>query len=38
MKAELNTHGLDKLLDGYGIEMKKDAVLDWGRPVAIPRA
>jgi hypothetical protein len=35
MKAELNTHGLDKLLDGYGIELKKDAVLDWGRPVLV---
>src|SRR5262249_11482102 len=35
MKAELNTHGLEKLLDGYGIEMKKEAVFDWGRPAAI---
>lgn len=33
MKAELNTHGLEKLLDGYGIEMKKEAILDWGSPV-----
>jgi ABC-type uncharacterized transport system involved in gliding motility auxiliary subunit len=31
MKAELNTRGLDKLLDGYGVELKKDAVFDWGR-------
>jgi ABC-type uncharacterized transport system involved in gliding motility auxiliary subunit len=31
MKAELNTRGLDKLLDGYGVEVKKDAVFDWGR-------
>ncbi len=30
MKATLSTHGLDKLLAGYGVEMKKDAVLDWG--------
>lgn len=36
MKATLNLHGLDKLLDGYGIEMKKEAILDWGRSVAIP--
>lgn len=36
MKAELNTHGLEKLLEGYGIEMKKEAVLDWGRSIAIP--
>jgi hypothetical protein len=35
MKAELNTHGLDKLLDGYGIELKKEAILDWGRPVLV---
>jgi len=32
MKAELNLHGLDKLLDGYGVEMKKEAIFDWGRP------
>jgi len=36
MKAELNTRGLEKLLDGYGIEMKKEAILDWSRSVAIP--
>lgn len=36
MKAELNTRGLEKLLDGYGIEMKKEAVLDWGRSIQIP--
>src|SRR5207247_1440646 len=36
MKAELSTHGLEKLLDGYGIEMKKEAVLDWGRGIQIP--
>ncbi len=36
MKAELSTRGLEKLLDGYGIEMKKEAVLDWGRSIAIP--
>ncbi len=32
MKAELNTRGLEKLLDGYGVEMKKDAIIDLGRP------
>jgi hypothetical protein len=36
MKATLNTWGLEKLLDGYGIEMKKEAVLDWGRSIQIP--
>ena len=35
MKAELNTHGLEKLLDGYGIEMKKEALFDWGGLAAI---
>lgn len=32
MKAELNLRGLDKLIEGYGVEMKKDALFDWGRP------
>jgi hypothetical protein len=31
MNAQLNTHGLEKLLDGYGITMNKDVVLDFGR-------
>ena len=31
MNAKLDTHGLDKLLDGYGIELHKDVVLDFGR-------
>jgi ABC-type uncharacterized transport system involved in gliding motility auxiliary subunit len=30
MSASLNTHGLEKLLDGYGIHMNKDAVFDHG--------
>jgi ABC-type uncharacterized transport system involved in gliding motility auxiliary subunit len=30
MKATLSTHGLEKLLTGYGIQMNKDAVLDFG--------
>ena len=29
MNATLSSHGLDKLLLGYGIEMKKDVVLDF---------
>ena len=28
MSAKLDTHGLDKLLEGYGIQMNKDVVLD----------
>ncbi len=36
MKATLSTHGLEKLLDGYGVEMKKEALLDWGRSISIP--
>jgi ABC-type uncharacterized transport system involved in gliding motility auxiliary subunit len=31
MNATLSAHGLEKLLDGYGIEMRKDVVLDFGR-------
>jgi ABC-type uncharacterized transport system involved in gliding motility auxiliary subunit len=30
MSATLNTHNIDKLLDGYGIHMNKDAVFDHG--------
>jgi ABC-type uncharacterized transport system involved in gliding motility auxiliary subunit len=30
MSATLDTHNLDKLIAGYGINMKKDAVLDHG--------
>lgn len=30
MSATLDLHNLDKLLAGYGINMKKDAVLDFG--------
>ena len=36
MMAELNLHRLDGLLGGYGIEMKKDAVLDHGAQFRIP--
>jgi ABC-type uncharacterized transport system involved in gliding motility auxiliary subunit len=31
MNASLSWHGLDKLLDGYGIEARKDVVIDFGR-------
>lgn len=30
MQAELNLHNLDKLLDGYGLSVKKNAVFDFG--------
>jgi ABC-type uncharacterized transport system involved in gliding motility auxiliary subunit len=30
LSASLSTHGLDKLLDGYGIHMNKNAVFDHG--------
>jgi hypothetical protein len=36
MKAELDLHGLDKLVGAYGVEMKKEAVLDWGALMRIP--
>jgi ABC-type uncharacterized transport system involved in gliding motility auxiliary subunit len=36
MNAELNLHGIDQLLTGYGIEMHKDAVLDHGAQFRIP--
>ena len=34
--ATLSTHGLEKLLGGYGVEMKKDAVFDWARSIRLP--
>jgi ABC-type uncharacterized transport system involved in gliding motility auxiliary subunit len=36
MKATLATHGLENLLNGYGIEMKKDAALDLTRSMRLP--
>lgn len=36
MTATLSTHNLEKLLGGYGVDMKKDAVLDWARSVRVP--
>ena len=35
MNGTLSTHNLDKLLDGYGIEMRKDALLEFGRPFRV---
>lgn len=35
MRATLSTHGLEKLLGGYGIEMRKDVLEDFGRPFGI---
>ena len=35
MNATLNTHGLEKLLEGYGVTVNKDAVLDLWRRVHI---
>ncbi len=36
MQATLDLHNLDKLLAGYGISMKKNAVLDFGASMRIP--
>lgn len=36
MSATLDTHNLEKLLSGYGINLKKDAVLDFGSQFRIP--
>jgi len=36
MSASLDLHGLDKLLTGYGIQMNKDAVLDFGACFRLP--
>jgi ABC-type uncharacterized transport system involved in gliding motility auxiliary subunit len=38
MSANLNRHGLDTLLEGYGIQMNKDVVLDLARhaTIAVP--
>jgi len=35
MNATLETHGLEKLLEGYGIGMNKDVVLEFGRPFRV---
>lgn len=31
MNAAITSHGLEKLLEGYGVELRKDVVLDFGR-------
>src|ERR1019366_2908492 len=31
MNATMSTHGLEKLLEGYGITVNKDVILDFGR-------
>ncbi len=36
MTATLDTHKLDTLLTGYGIQMEKDAVLDFGNSFRLP--
>lgn len=36
MKAELSTHNLEKLLSGYGINIKKNALLDYGAQFQTP--
>jgi gliding motility-associatede transport system auxiliary component len=36
MNATLDLHNLDKLLGGYGIGMKKDAVFDYGAQFRVP--
>lgn len=36
IKAELNTHNLDKLLSGYGINLKKNVLLDYGAQFQTP--
>jgi ABC-type uncharacterized transport system involved in gliding motility auxiliary subunit len=35
MSATLSLHGLDKLLEGYGVQVEKDAVIDMGRHVRL---
>ena len=35
MNATLSTHGLEKLLDGYGVTLNKDVVIDPQRPVQL---
>lgn len=36
MHASLSTWSLEKLLAGYGVEMKREAIFDWGSSMAIP--
>ncbi|MBM4376362.1 MAG: GldG family protein [Deltaproteobacteria bacterium] len=36
MKAELNLRNLDKLVSAYGVEMKNEAIFEWGQSVRLP--
>lgn len=36
MKASLNTRGLEKLLSGYGLNLQKDVLLDFGAHLQAP--
>jgi ABC-type uncharacterized transport system involved in gliding motility auxiliary subunit len=36
LQASLNWYGLDKLLSGYGLDVKKNAVLDFGAQFRLP--
>jgi ABC-type uncharacterized transport system involved in gliding motility auxiliary subunit len=36
MKATLDTRGLEKLVEGYGIELKKEVVVDWQAQMRLP--
>lgn len=36
MHASLSTWSLEKLLAGYGVEMKREAIFDWGSSMSIP--
>lgn len=35
MIAQLDTHRVDKLLRGYGVELSRDVLLDWARPAIV---
>ncbi|MCL2723327.1 MAG: GldG family protein [Polyangiaceae bacterium] len=35
MNGTLSTRGLEKLLEGYGIELRKDVLLEFGRPFRV---
>ncbi len=36
MTARLDTHGLERLLEGYGVTLKRDVVLDWESSLGVP--
>ncbi|MEM9691029.1 MAG: GldG family protein [Myxococcota bacterium] len=36
MKAELSTRNLDKLIGGYGVEMKNELIVDYGLELRMP--